>query len=989
MRRLVTPVIAVSALCSLFAHSAVAADTPLAATLGPRGEVAEVRVGGVLALQDMSLSIVPPGWQGSYGAQKAPERCEVVKREEGGATVFEGVLRGDGKSARFREKVEARPDVVRVQYEVTPEQDVRVETILVDGYLPEEGNAGKAAWHISDGWTVQEGLFPGKLPDPYVLGGLADAEWAAWTTGQGVGLKFQPTMGPRRCHVQDARQFGIPAIEIQWFAVPAGPLAAGKTVRFALEITTTSAAEVREEADAVKTAQTKALDIPLTSQATLTLRSARPVGAPVSRYGKLELALDLDATYDNPFDPDDIDVTARFISPSGKTFTVPGFFYESYDRELVNGRERLRAAGEPSWRVRFAPDEPGRWRYTIRARDRTGQVSLPEQTITVKESRAKGFVRRSPTTPWYLQFDSGDPYFAVGEDVCWAGNRGTYDYDDWFSHLGAADGNFARIWLVFWNMGLEWSPESPGKRSVGHYYGLGKYSMDNAWRLDHVLETAERNGIYLMLSLGYHGEVQASHDFFGSEAWGVSPYNSTNGGPCASPAEFWTSEAARKLYKQKLRYYVARYGYSPHVQSWEFWNEVNAPAHWIAEMGSYLREHDPYQHLITTTYGNDEVWRLPEIDFTQTHQYGDNGNLHDSAPVIAQACRDHTTRYDKPHLVGEFGIDWRTYDGKYDPDGKGINLHNGLWAAMMSRGLGTAMIWYWDGYVEPKDLYGHFAAIARFARTVPWPRKQFDIAKTRSVVREHAKPEPADLVIPCDAGWGKAATEDFTIHPDGTVEGGALTQFLYSAAKADLRTTPTFHVTYERPGKFTVHVDTVSARGVLRITLDGTVALEKELPTGPGEGEWKESHFMEQWQLYQCRYDEDFAIDVPAGPHVIRLENADGDWISLTRIVLGDYTTNTGLDVRVLGLSDGTSALLWVQNKLSNWYTDLHAEPLGSITGATTAIEGMRDGRYRVEWWDTWAGKPIRTDHADCTDGLLKLALPDFERDVACKIERQ
>lgn len=44
--------------------------------------------------------------------------------------------------------------------------------------------------------------------------------------------------------------------------------------------------------------------------------------------------------------------------------------------------------------------------------------------------------------------------------------------------------------------------------------------------------------------------------------------------------------------------------------------------------------------------------------------------------------------------------------GLTDPDG--IGLHNDLWAPSVSLAAGTAMMWWWDSYIAPYNLYHHF-----------------------------------------------------------------------------------------------------------------------------------------------------------------------------------------------------------------------------------------------------------------------------------------
>ena len=58
------------------------------------------------------------------------------------------------------------------------------------------------------------------------------------------------------------------------------------------------------------------------------------------------------------------------------------------------------------------------------------------------------------------------------------------DYAAWFAGLGKAGGNWARLWLAFNEKGLEWMPAPTPKGGTGSYQGLGRYALDNAWRLD-------------------------------------------------------------------------------------------------------------------------------------------------------------------------------------------------------------------------------------------------------------------------------------------------------------------------------------------------------------------------------------------------------------------------------------------------------------------------------------------------------------------------
>ncbi len=57
--------------------------------------------------------------------------------------------------------------------------------------------------------------------------------------------------------------------------------------------------------------------------------------------------------------------------------------------------------------------------------------------------------------------------------------------------------------------------------------------------------------------------------------FGDSPCNIKNGGPLEKLIDYFTNPKAQKANYDRLRYLVARYGYSPNVFVWELWNEVD------------------------------------------------------------------------------------------------------------------------------------------------------------------------------------------------------------------------------------------------------------------------------------------------------------------------------------------------------------------------------------------------------------------------------
>jgi hypothetical protein len=456
------------------------------------------------------------------------------------------------------------------------------------------------------------------------------------------------------------------------------------------------------------------------------ITSVEPLAESVGRYEKFEVAIQLDADFNNPYDPRDIQVDATFTAPSGDTITVPGFYYRAFE---VSDSQTLTELDEWSWRVRFTPTEVGEWQYRILATTAAGTIQSDLQTFTVTESDSRGFVRVDARNPRYLAFDDGSPYFPVGENMGWSTGNSLVDFAAWMDELAAAGGNFIRVWMASWEFGIEWLDT-----------GLGNYEnrQDNAFELDQVFEMAHEHDIYIMLTLLNHGAFSLNVN----TEWESNPFNAANGGPLNDPVEFATNPEALRLWQQRLRYIAARWGYSTNLMAWEWWNEVNwTPIAdpdiletWIPESAAYLSTLDPYDHLIThsgSQVGDTGVWGHESIDFTQNHMYNMDDLVYEFSLNIAQWLENYP---DKPFLMGEFG-------SPIGIDENGLLLHLGLWSAPMYGAAGTGMFWWWDTYIHPNDLYYHFAAISAYYADEDMGAREWQL--TTAVLSEDA---PAQIL---------------------------------------------------------------------------------------------------------------------------------------------------------------------------------------------------------------------------------------------------
>ena len=443
----------------------------------------------------------------------------------------------------------------------------------------------------------------------------------------------------------------------------------------------------------------------------------------VGRYETFEITFDLTQTYSNPFDPRVIDVTARFVAPSGKVTVVPAFFYQGYRRAKSEGQERLTAVGRPEWKVRFTSREVGEYSYSLRACDEAGPLATGERSFRCCRSDRPGFVRISAQDSNCLELDNGTFFYPIGLNVAAdfdernaaqlgvlvSRDEGTYAYDRFFRNMAENGVTLARVWMTSWWLGLEWT-----KRYAPHYHDLGRYSMDNAWRLDYLVELAERLGIKLMLVLTPHGHLTERFE----SNWPDSPYNYVNGGPLRRPRWFFIHPEARRCYEQRVRYILARWGYSTAICGWEIFNEIDLAEYyrsqasrinqWIGRTARYIRQHDQGRHLVTSSLVHwqrgDELWRSPEMDYTTAHIFGVD------LPAKLRSAHELMSQLGKPFFVTETGLHWQDSP----PEATEVYVHVGLWSSYMMPFPGTAMPWWWV-YIDQRGLYSHFRALAKFA----------------------------------------------------------------------------------------------------------------------------------------------------------------------------------------------------------------------------------------------------------------------------------
>ena len=194
----------------------------------------------------------------------------------------------------------------------------------------------------------------------------------------------------------------------------------------------------------------------------------------VGLYEKLELTVDLTASYTNPFDPADIDLWGVFTSPTAEIWTVDGFW---------DGTD---------WKLRFAAGDTGSWNYTVYVDDGTGQDSSAG-SFDCRISPHRGWLRVSPDDPHFLRYDDGSPFLGIGQCRCWTLDDVPNIFDDMRQH-GL---NTLVYWMPSWDNML-----------VTLATGYDHYDMDRAAEVDTVVDNCEAHDISLIQTVWNHSPVK-------------------------------------------------------------------------------------------------------------------------------------------------------------------------------------------------------------------------------------------------------------------------------------------------------------------------------------------------------------------------------------------------------------------------------------------------------------------------------------------------
>ncbi|HLE30150.1 MAG TPA: DUF5060 domain-containing protein [Anaerolineales bacterium] len=349
--------------------------------------------------------------------------------------------------------------------------------------------------------------------------------------------------------------------------------------------------------------------------------SPTPPEIAIGRYTVYERTFEYPAAwYANPWD--EAALTVTFTAPSGVVIVVGGF----YD-------------GGDTWKVRFAPSEVGRYRWWSQFADASGARTDAGEFMVI-ESGEHGFVRVYEPNRFHWVLDDGTPYYPIGLQDC------TNDRDhsgDPFDDFGF-DGGFRPHNLHIGS-----------KIDMDTYLNAYAAAGFNLWRW-----TAENCGFRLWERIAPEGNLYRQQEAHWGDrlvttlrAKGFRIY--ANIFAFDPPFRHETEDSPNlDAVKRYVRYFVNRY--AAYVDFWELMNEATASEAWYARVAEAVRDYDPYDHPIATS------WERPDLavmDIVSPHWYQTESEF-DSDRVTAERIRS-LRPFGKPILFSEHGnsgVNW-------------------------------------------------------------------------------------------------------------------------------------------------------------------------------------------------------------------------------------------------------------------------------------------------------------------------------------------
>ncbi len=676
----------------------------------------------------------------------------------------------------------------------------------------------------------------------------------------------------------------------------------------------------------------------------------------VGKYEKVEFRIEFDAQYQNPFDSEEVDLSVVLNTPGGGRLSLPAFYCQQYQRRRMSrGRGQVSwmyPLGQPVWKARFAPMQVGPYRAVVSLKDGRGTSRSREVRFECTQSDCKGFVRISKRDPRFFEFSEGQPFFAIGQNLAFIG-EGQYvnlsKAEEIFDNLSRNGANYLRIWTCC----KDWAMAVEARKSA--------WGRSWNWKppIVPVPDGQHADGDRKCVKLsGGDGSTLA-----------VSPSHAVALRP---NTRYVLSGRVKTEGKVRVRLDVGNSRLNDAVSS-------TAGERWIR-----------FEHRFQT--GPNEFW----LGRTAFRLEGKGTAWLDGLSLKEAAG--------EPELLWEADVN-RRVRGYYNP--VDCFMLDEIVEAARQRGI------YLQLCLITRDLY------------------MSSLKDPASPEYQQAIDDAKKLLRYAVARWGYstsvAAWEYFNEIDPNLPTDRFYTELGEYLRLVDpyrhLRTTSTWHPSardcrhreldiadvhfYLRPADGKRLSDEVEA------VLERTQFLRQQAPDKPAHlGEFGLAN--QKWQPTAEMRQSDQVVDFHNAIWASALSGSSSTalfwwWDRLDKRnhyphyrPLADFLadvpwTTAGLNqtsatlstkgVRLVGLQGRDRAYVWLFNPLASWSSVVMQEAApAAIAGATLDIKDLAPGTYRVQWWDTRLGKAVKEERVSPSGGVLRLAVPTFARDIACKI---
>lgn len=443
----------------------------------------------------------------------------------------------------------------------------------------------------------------------------------------------------------------------------------------------------------------------------------------------------------NPFDPEQIDVYAEleFFEGLGwsKAGKVYGFYYQEFDRNTKSANveawtwEKIKT--DDYFRIRFAPSKIGKWRITtvvlLRGKEVARMGPFEFSTLNAKN---KGYLKVAKDKKHFVV--GTDPFIPIGQNLAkptcyvekdstgkiindpfkcatcpcagiedWCGHlknlpmhpKAYMTYHDELNNLKKSGANYVRMINFPFTFEIE-------------YEKLGNYTnrMNCAWELDQLIEKAEKIDLKMNFNLFVGYPLLKSP--YNANLWDWYADNNEDKGYCyrselglKEPLEFLTSTVAKKHFKNRIRYYIARYGYSTSIGILELMSEINSKFpnnpkevyQWQQEMADYIKnELNHHNQLLAVNYdgaGPNEAKGDLSYSIASVDVMGHN--IHRAGIYRSDLIKtvESFKKYEKPIIFSEIG----TGDSGLESCDNHTEWMKDLWFSLFTGSATTGINW--------------------------------------------------------------------------------------------------------------------------------------------------------------------------------------------------------------------------------------------------------------------------------------------------------